>query len=387
MREYVDVVIVGAGAGGISAAISAARANASVALLDTRPEVGGIVTHALIHTIAGLYDAFGGWMNEGLPVELVERVLLRDADTKKRKIGKAWVLSASPWTYRQVVEAWVAEEPGIRAFLGVNDLKVTTDGGAISSVTFRQGGSSRVLQTRALIDSSGHANAVRSIDPDLLYEDPIPALEGLIFRVRGIRSADLAFPRGLALRRAIAQAVVEGQLPQECSGAWIDMGVREDEAYIKLSVAPVRNELAPRATPDQIAEAMHRFLAKRFVAPRPAAIQAGEITRRSGARAKGEYQLTGGDVRGLARFPDAACKCAWPIEHWTSERGLELEYLEDDGYYEIPQRALRVAGVKNLAVAGMCLSSDRVAQASARVSGCCWAMGEAAGSMAVGWLK
>ena len=62
---------------------------------------------------------------------------------------------------------------------------------------------------------------------------------------------------------------------------------------------------------------------------------------------------------------------------------MVLEYLPENTWYEIPLRALKVPGVANLWVAGKCLSADRYAQASARIAGCCWSMGEAVGKVAV----
>ena len=103
---------------------------------------------------------------------------------------------------------------------------------------------------------------------------------------------------------------------------------------------------------------------------------------RDGGRVRGEYCLTETDVRQGRKFSDAACRCAWPIEYWDPEQGVSMQYLPDNTYYEIPLRALKVSGWANLWTAGKCLSADRLAQASARVAGTCWAMGEAVGRAA-----
>jgi hypothetical protein len=108
----------------------------------------------------------------------------------------------------------------------------------------------------------------------------------------------------------------------------------------------------------------------------------GSLGVRDGGRVRGEYCLTADDVRGGRRFADAACRCAWPIEYWDPEHGVNLEYLPDGQAYDIPLRSLKVQGIANLWVAGKCLAADRLAQASARVAGCCWSMGEAAGQAA-----
>ena len=89
--------------------------------------------------------------------------------------------------------------------------------------------------------------------------------------------------------------------------------------------------------------------------------------------------MTERDVKEGSRFADVACRACWPIEHWHPQKGISLEYLPDGQDYDIPLRSLRVAGFENLWAAGKCLSAEPRAQASARVVGTCWAMGEAVG--------
>ena len=105
----------------------------------------------------------------------------------------------------------------------------------------------------------------------------------------------------------------------------------------------------------------------------------GTLGIRDGGRVKGEYCLNVADVRQARKFADAACRCCWPIEYWDPDQGVALEYLADGSYYEIPLRCLNVRGFDNLWAAGKCLSADALAQASARVVGSCWSMGEAVG--------
>lgn len=96
----------------------------------------------------------------------------------------------------------------------------------------------------------------------------------------------------------------------------------------------------------------------------------------------GQHVLTGADVLGGCRFPDAAARCAWPIEQWGTDGVARFRYLPEDAHYEIPARSLRAARVANLFMAGKTISADVDAIASARVMGCCLATGEAAGHLA-----
>src|SRR5262249_30046294 len=207
---------------------------------------------------------------------------------------------------------------------------------------------------------------------------------GLIFQLRGVAAEALAFPKGLAVVRALHEASAAGTLPLNCSKAWVDTGVYDDEAYVKLFV-PLSNSGGADGSRDEALRAQAavvEFLKSwpAFAAARIA--RTGAIGVRDGGRIEGEYQLTAADVRRAARFPDAACRCSWPIEYWDPEHGLILEYLPDNSHYEIPLRALTVRGRRNVWAAGKCLSADRHAHASARVVGTCWAMGEAAGRAA-----
>ena len=183
-------------------------------------------------------------------------------------------------------------------------------------------------------------------------------------------------------------AARDGTLPPLAAHAWIDQGVFEDEAYVKLFV-PLSGDWTQRQRRTEIMnEAEHLkgciveylrglpdFAASRLV-------QTGVLGIRDGGRIKGEYYLTQDDVRAGRSFADAACRCCWPIEYWHPRTGLELEYLPPDTCYEIPLGALKVKGLTNVWAAGKCLSADHRAQASARVVGQCWAMGQAVGKAA-----
>jgi hypothetical protein len=61
---------------------------------------------------------------------------------------------------------------------------------------------------------------------------------------------------------------------------------------------------------------------------------------------------------------------------------MKFVFLEGRGYHQIPFRCAVPAGVDNLLVAGRCASTTAEAQASLRVSGPCFALGQAAGTAA-----
>ncbi len=368
-----DIVIVGAGAAGLGCALSAAAGGATVLLLEKTATLGGTVARALIHTIAGLFDDQGEFLNEGLPMELAGRLHKACPHTRKRRIGKTWVLNADPAVYSRVISEWIEEAPGIDVHRSATVVQLQVGSGRIEQLSELFGGETRALSPGAVVDSTGDASIARQAG-NFVAEGA--ASGGYIVQVRGMEPAAMEFPKGVAILSQLRKAVDLGDLPAECASVWLDSGVYPDEAYAKFSIDPLTFDAAAmrsvaeqllvhlRALPGFGSAFVHRY---------------GEPGWRDSGRIDGEYCLTEQDIKQGKRFPDAACKGAWPIEQWHPQAGIRLEYLPPGCNYDIPLSSLKVAGIGNFWAVGKCLSAEPRAQASARVAGTCWAMGEAVG--------
>jgi len=109
---------------------------------------------------------------------------------------------------------------------------------------------------------------------------------------------------------------------------------------------------------------------------------APQIGIRETRRIGGVYQLTENDVLDCADFPDAIGVNGWPVEEHKAG-DVEFRFQRAPrGYNQLPYRILVPLGVDNLLVAGRCASMTHGGQSAARVSGACFAMGQAAGSAA-----
>jgi FAD dependent oxidoreductase len=393
--EYVGdgrecVAVCGGGAAGMAAALASARAGADVILIEAKPRLGGTVAHTLIHTLGGLYDSAGELLNGGLAEELTATLARADNAVRRRKIGRTWVLNVCPDVYQAVTQRMIESEPRITVLHAtrVSGVECATD--TIRELELSGPGGVSRLRARTVIDATGTAEVARLVSPNLVQADSRRAAGGFIFRMRGVESDAVAFPKGLGILRALRSAVEDGTLDRHCANAWVDSGVRADEAYVKLAV-PLPPDWRDREARGEVTREAQNTQAAvvEFLRQFPGFAQAtvtrtGELGVRDGGRVCGEYCLTAEDVRQAAKFADVACRCCWPIEYWDPEQGVSLEYLPDKSYYEVPLRSLRVRGVRSLFAVGKCLSADRLAQASARVVGTCWAMGEAAGRAAAG---
>jgi hypothetical protein len=101
-------------------------------------------------------------------------------------------------------------------------------------------------------------------------------------------------------------------------------------------------------------------------------------------RVVGGYMLDGDDVLGCASFDDTIGVNGWPMEsHVAGDVIFKFPPIpESRGFNELPYRMLIPEGIDNLLVAGRCASMTHDGQSAARVSGACFAMGEAAGTAA-----
>jgi hypothetical protein len=109
---------------------------------------------------------------------------------------------------------------------------------------------------------------------------------------------------------------------------------------------------------------------------------APQIGIRETRRVRGEYMLTEGDVLDCADFPDSIGVNGWPIESHVAGSVEFVFQRKPKGANQLPYRMIVPLGVENLLVAGRCASMTHGGQSAARVSGPCFAMGQAAGSAA-----
>src|SRR5690349_4385357 len=118
-----DLAVIGAGAAGIAAAVSAARQGARTLLMDRRPAAGGTGGFSGLTTLCGCYDDRGELLLEGLAQEFVDAVM----ESAPRQMGKVWVLPYRPDQFREAAERFLNAEKGLTRKFGaeVSDIELT----------------------------------------------------------------------------------------------------------------------------------------------------------------------------------------------------------------------------------------------------------------------
>jgi hypothetical protein len=356
MSESFDIVVVGSGAAGIAAAVSAARAGCKTLLLDRRPAAGGTGGFSGLTTLCGLFDDEGAWLNAGFAREFAEKL----APTPPLRMGKVWVLPYRPEAFRELAARLLDSTPNLQTRWNTPLVNAVVEGHRIVVLND--------IHVGAVIDCSGTAEVARTIGADCLATDETTQAPAVIFPLNHVRR-DLKTP-------VDAMQVL---LPLARAGL----------PSLSFQPNPEPDSITVKFTgrPEQVPQVIE-FLQTHVRGFEDCRTSLTEFTaaHRAGRMIIGQYVLTGADVLAGRKFCDGAARGAWPIEQWNAEGQSRLRYLAKGGHYEIPARSLRAEGTQNLFMAGKVISADADGIASARVMGCCLATGAAAGNIAAEWL-
>jgi hypothetical protein len=394
MKEA-DIAIIGAGISGVSAAVTAAKSGCRTLLLEKSSLPGGIAVKGNINTICGLFiDRPGGlpeMLYNGFAEEFASRLMSRDSVESPRKMGRVYVLLSRTKTMEETIQALLESESKLSVKYLTTFCGVRFSNDRICHIDAIMSGRRYEIKVGAVVDCSGDAVVCRSAGVPVIGPDESNQVPAMIFPLINIDNPCHFSMMTVRLKVLLKQAVNQGVLPQGAEAVSLLPMLEKDSIAVKINMGRFvngfskirKNSLDENA--NELKNHIFRFFQKQVVGFERCQIPDGEysVQHRDGIKAKGLYVLSGQDVLNGRKFSNAAAKGCWPIEKWDSAGNLNIRYLTEGGYYEIPEQSLRVAGIKNLMVAGKCISADNDAHASARVIGTCLATGEAAAKLAV----
>lgn len=382
-----DVLVIGSGSAGATAAITAAREGVSVALVERYGFMGGISTQVL-DTFYGFYTP-GQQPRKvvgGVPDLVVDELLQRGkALFRPNTYGAGQGITYDSETLKLVWER-LATSAGVRILYHTFVVDALMEGDRVTGVVAVNKGGFVRLKARVVIDASGDADvaAAAGVPYESAADGPVQSLT-TTFRLLNVDVTRARAVRKDELHALMARAIEDGYaLPRREGSVHITPldGVMATNMTRVANIDATDPEQLTRAEIEgrRQAEEYARFLIERVPGYEQAVLGglSTQIGVRESRRIFGAYRLTRADVLSARKFEDAIARCGAPIEDHHAGSDTVWQYLPEGETYDIPFRCLLPESVEGLLVAGRCLSADHDAHASVRSMGQCMAMGQAA---------
>ena len=389
----VDVLVVGAGSAGSTAAISAARLGARTMLVERYGFMGGIST--------GVLDTFYGFYTPGVikkvvagvPDRVVSRLIdMRAAFLRPNTYGAGTGVTYDPESLKMVWED-LATEAGVQLLYHsfCTDVIMSGDGRVQGVVVDGKRGLMRI-DAKQVVDASGDADVCFRAGAPYESAGELEAAQTLTttFRLANVNVPVATSVPKARLHALMSEANASGDyhLPREegsihrtpVAGGMLGIMTRLEGYDPTDPVSLTEAEIEGRK---QVREYI-RFLKYRVPGYGEAQLVAlsTQVGIRESRRVYGEYRLTIDDVLGARKFEDSVGQCGAPVEDHHGGRDTKWVYVPDSGVYDIPFRTLIPLKLDNVLVAGRCFSATHEAHASCRSMAQCMAMGQAAGTAA-----
>ena len=412
VRKF-DVIVAGGGTAGVVAAIAAARQGAKTALIEVKGYPGGTVTEGgtALHSFYNLWKAFDGAKKRqvvrGIPQQIIDRLMKVGGTSGHAEMSKGYnydsVCTCIDTEMYKLVTFEMLVEAGV--FVCVNTLLAGAimDGSRIRGVIAESRSGREAFYAKSFVDCTAYGDlaafaganytepndypvvnsiGVANVNLETLHDflekhDAISQLakgrrsgkDGQIVRIQG-RSAKL--PDGF------------GKEAGKIGMSMVTTTVHDNyfmfiKLNFKMSVSPTNRdevakaELELRRRQFRAIELFREYIPgceKAFIAR-----TSPKLCIRRGRLITCDYDISHEDVIEGRHFDDEVMVYGF---HDSAPR----YQIRNGGTYGLPYRALRAAGVDNLLLSGMLITSDHRAHMSTRNTVCCMGQGQATGTAA-----
>jgi len=373
-----DVLVVGGGSAGLSAAVAAARNGADVLLLERFSYLGGLATGGLIILLLTMDDGAGQQAIGGLCQEIVERMERRNAvyyppreqwndpDPKLVEHYNRWglVWGGGPHRVRYSVAFephefifaadQMLKESGVRPLYQTWACEPVIEQNSIRAVVIQNKAGRQAIAPKVVIDASGDGDIFAAAGEPYELEHVHPWLWFLMSNVKAVEKSFEA-GKGFYFHTPGGDRVL------------VPWG---GEARINRKI----DATDPREVSEALVECRQMVIkeAGRLRGSVPGfedasvSLMADQLGITESRRLQGAYVMGRDDLD--RSFDDAIARTG----HWTKYNCV----------YNVPYRSLLPNGLDNLLVAGRCISVDHRVHHATKEIPPCMATGEAAGTAA-----
>jgi hypothetical protein len=404
-----DVLVIGGGPGGLSAAVAAAREGVDTTLVERYGCFGGVITQAMIGTVAWYRTRAETVDAGGIGTEFEQRAKAMGAS---KRLFFHEILDTE--VFKHIADRMVLEA-GVVPLLHCSVVSPIMEGNVITGVVTESKSGRQAILAKRVIDASGDADIAYRVGVPY-RQDPKGRLEAVTvnFGCSGVdipkfinytwsnfRSvADWGDASGQKEKEEFSTYLVEpfkkakeaGEIPEYARiesywGNFTDAGeVTTLDAIHMTDIDPTDVGDLTKAEIEGRQQVMWAVAALKKYTPGFEKARLRTIGASLGVRESrkiiGEYNISADDVLNQARFEDSI--------------GIFPEFLDGNGiaimpstgrYFHVPYGIILPVKVENLLVAGRCVAGDKVSHAATRQMMCCTVTGQGAGVAAAVSLK
>jgi len=396
LDDSYDVIVVGGGPSGCTAATAAAREGARTLLIEAAGCLGGMGTLGLVPA----------WMPFSDQLKIIARGLANRVFLACKEgmphVPNDWhggPIDAE--LLKRIYDDLVTEAGATVLFNTVLSAVEMGDGGAVDAIIASNKAGLKAYRAKVFVDCTGDGDLAAWAGAEYVKGDDAtgemqPAT--LCFTLSNVDT--YAYLYGPSMRDEIVPRLCGGKYPRivdrhichnllgpgtvgfNAGHLWdIDNTIPENVSLALIEGRKIAEEFLRALAIEHPRAFGNAFLVN------TAPLMGIRETR----RILGDYLLTIEDYLARRGFPDEIARNAYPVDIHTAKHQIEAskqgtfnpmahyEHFKPGESHGIPYRCLTPKGLKNVLVAGRCVSSDRPVQAAIRVMSNCLTTGEAAG--------
>jgi len=415
-----DIIVIGGGPAGVTAAIAAARNGANVLLVERHGFLGGMLTAAGTGPMMS-FHAGETQVVRGIPDEIIQRLVKMGLSPGHMEDFVGYCATVTPFSPEgmKLVMEDMCMEAGVTLLYHTTFIDCTMDGDRITGVRLFAKNGFFEAHAKVYIDASADADLAVSAGVSTVYGRESDGLaqpmtlnmlvggvdrEKVIDYVQTERDDMLStipfdklreIPRagiqggfGMILKaRKEGKAAISNEkilcFETNVLGQFIINMTRMHNMNSVDAFGLTQAEIEGRKQAQQILKFLKEYIPgfeDSYL------IQTGpNIGIRESRKIDGVYKLTEMDIVNNVMFEDAVAMGGYPVDVHAPTSFADdktLPHLEPGTWYSVPYRCLVTNDVSNLIVAGRCISTTHLACGTTRVTPILMAISQGAGSAA-----
>lgn len=390
-NQQFDLIVAGAGTAGLAAAITAARSGHRTLLIARRSVLGGNSRDLLVHSMSGFYrtspDVIPLPANGGFTLEFARRLIECGGGCGPVRAGRQDILLRKPMDFSNLCMDLCKRQQNLTFILDSDIEGVTVSEGRIDAIEIA--GHQGILSASIFIDATRDADLAFLAGADMVPDARLRCSRTAFLFEIGEVPFEFADNEGrLALSSKVVEGIRSGLLNPLLAYAVMHLAPLPDSPPMTIdfdsegdhySALNPENLIRIQILGENLALELQSYLrleVEGFDKCRVRIVPALSPPRVS-RRVVGRYCLTVDDIATGARFSDAVCFSSWPAGVGESGGNVAPEFSGLPA--DIPLRSLIAKDCSNLLMAGRCISAEYGVQGALRVTGTCFATGQAAG--------